>query len=135
MHQKGGILMIKAFFPPLGLLAALLILVFQNGAFIRVETDRWQTQLQQAADLAKNENWSGAAATLTESHQDWSSRQFYLHIVMEHDAIDDADAMYQRAIAFAKERESSEFQAELSDLSDQLRLLAEMEQFSLKNIL
>ena len=43
--------------------------------------------------------------------------------------------MYRRAMAFAAARESSELRAELADLRDQLRLLAEMERFSIKNVL
>ena len=49
--------------------------------------------------------------------------------------MDDAEAMYRRAKAFAGAREPSEFQAELADLMDQLRLLAEMETGSIRNIL
>ena len=49
--------------------------------------------------------------------------------------MDDAEAMYRRAMAFADTRELSEFRAELSDLRDQLRLLAEMERLNLKNVL
>ena len=127
--------MIKAFLPPLALLTVILALALGNGSLMQSETDRWQTQLQQAADLAQSEDWSGAADALAASYQDWSAKQFYLHIVAEHDAVDDADAMYQRAIAFAREQEPSEFRAELADLSAQLRLLAETERFSLQNIL
>ena len=56
-------------------------------------------------------------------------------LVTEHDAVDDAEAMYRRAMAFAATRETTEFRAELADLRDQLRLLAEMERFNVKNIL
>ena len=49
--------------------------------------------------------------------------------------MDDAEAMYQRAQAFAAVREAAEFQAELTDLRDQLRLLSEMEACSIRNIL
>lgn len=49
--------------------------------------------------------------------------------------MDDAEAMYRRAMAFAATRELTEFRAELADLRDQLRLLAEMERFSVKNVL
>ena len=98
-------------------------------------TDRWRAQLAQAEALAQAEDFSGAAALLADSYRDWSRHQTYLHIVTEHDAVDDAEAMYRRAMAFAEEQESSEFRAELADLQDQLRLLAEMERFSLKNVL
>ena len=40
-----------------------------------------------------------------------------------------------RQYRFAAARELSEFQAELAGLREQLRLLAEMEQFSIRNIL
>ena len=52
-----------------------------------------------------------------------------------HDAVNSAEAMYLRAMAFAKSEEDSEFRAELADLRAQLRLLAEMEKFSLSNVL
>ena len=49
--------------------------------------------------------------------------------------MDAAEAMYHRALAFAQSEEDSELRAELADLRDQLRLLAEMEEFSVKNVL
>ena len=52
-----------------------------------------------------------------------------------HDAVDDAEAMYRRAIAFGETEELSEFHAELSDLRDQLRLIAEMEALNIRNVL
>ena len=81
------------------------------------------------------ENWQDAADVLSESYTDWSGGQVYLHIVSEHDAVDDAEAMYRRAMAFAQEQESSEFRANTAELLTQLRLLDEMEEISIKNIL
>ena len=81
------------------------------------------------------ERWQAAEAALTDSYSDWSRSQTYLHIVTEHDAVDDAEAMYRRSQAFAAAREPSELQAELSDLRDQMRLLSEMEKCSVRNIL
>ena len=43
--------------------------------------------------------------------------------------------MYRRAMAFAATEEITEFRAEAADLTDQLRLLAEMERLSIRNIL
>ena len=43
--------------------------------------------------------------------------------------------MYHRARAFVLTKEDSEFRAEAADLRTQLALLAEMEQFDLKNVL
>ena len=121
--------------PPLAVLVVILAFALWNSAAITGCTKRWRGQLQHTEELAASENWQAAVDALSKSYADWSGSQVYLHIVSEHDAVDDAEAMYRRAMAFALEQESSEFRAELADLQDQLRLLAEMERFSLKNVL
>lgn len=125
----------KASLPPAALLAVMLAFCIGNSAVASKEVSRWQSQLHTAAAYATEEDWAAASAVLEESYTDWSARQTWLHIVSRHDAVDDAEAMYRRAIAFAAEEESSEFRAETADLISQLGLLAEMERFSLKNIL
>ena len=122
-------------FPPFLLLAVLLGLSLLNSFTMTNLTVRWQEQLWQADAFAQSENWTDATAAVAESYQDWSRRQAYLHIVTEHDVVDDAEAMYQRALAFAATREPSEFRAELADLRSQLHLLSETERLSLKNVL
>ena len=125
----------RAYLPPVAVLLSILAFTLWNSANMTAQTDRWRQQLRQAEALAQSESWPEALDALAASYTDWSSHQTYLHIVSQHDAVDDAEAMYRRAQAFAATREVSEFRAELSDLQDQLRLLAEMEQFSIKNIL
>ena len=120
---------------PLAVLTAILAFCLWNSAAMTGHTDRWRAQLAQAEALAQAEDFSGAAALLADSYRDWSRHQTYLHIVTEHDAVDDAEAMYRRCAAFAAAEEPSELRAELADLDDQLRLLAEMERFSIKNVL
>ena len=125
----------KNFLPPIAVLAAILAFSLWNSRAMTASTDRWRSQLQQANVLMQAENWPDTVAALTKSYEDWSQHQTWLHIVSEHDAVDDAEVMYRRAMAFAAARESSELRAELADLRDQLRLLAEMERFSIKNVL
>ena len=120
---------------PPALLAVILAFSLWNSACMTLQTDRWREQLRQADALAQAEDWPEAVNALTASYEDWSDHQTYLHIVTEHDAVDDAEAMYRRAAAFAAAQEPSELRAELADLNDQLRLLAEMERFSIKNVL
>lgn len=126
---------ILLYLPSVAVLAAILAFSLWNAVHMSGETSRWRSQLDQADALVQENRWEDAQAKLAESYEDWSSRQTYLHIVSEHDAVDDAEAMYRRAMAFADTRELSEFRAELSDLRDQLRLLAEMERLNLKNVL
>ena len=126
---------LRPYLPPLAVLAILLGFSLLNSVYICGEVSRWQVQLRQADALAQSNRWEDASSTLADSYRDWQTRQTYLHIVSEHDAINDAEAMYRRAAAFAAVKEDSEFRAELADLIDQLRLLSEMEQCSIKNVL
>ena len=84
---------------------------------------------------AQREDWSGASSALSRSYDGWAARQTYLHIVAEHDAVDSADALYRRCAAFIAAQDGAELSSELAGLSHQLGLLAEMERFSIKNIL
>ena len=106
-----------------------------NIRHMEEETNRWREQLQTADRLALCGEWAEALDALWESYDDWSHSQTYLHIVSHHDAVDDAEAMYRRAIAFGETEGLSEFHAELSDLRDQLRLIAEMEALNIRNVL
>lgn len=125
----------KGIFLPIILLVGILAFSLWNSAVISQNTDRWLTQLQQADTLAQAKNWDTAMDALSESYEDWSHHKPWLHIVVKHDIVNGTEAMYHRAMAFAAETEPSEFRAELADLQDQLRLLAETEQFNLENIL
>lgn len=125
----------KSLAVPLAVLGVILAFALWNSRCVTAETDRWREQLRQAELLAQAGEWERAAAALSDSYGDWAARQTYLHIVAEHDAIDGAESMYRRAMAFAATEELSEFRAELADLRDQLRLLAEMEKFSIGNVL
>ena len=98
-------------------------------------TQRWQGQLAQVDALATDGAWEEAYQALEESYGDWSSSQAYLHIVSHHDVLDEAEAMYRRAAVFIRLQEESSLLGELSDLRHQLRLLSEMEQLSIKNVL
>ena len=125
----------RTLLPPLLVLAALLAVSLWNIHHMDAETDRWRAQLQAADQLALSGDWAETLDALWESYDDWSRSQTYLHIVSHHDAVDDAEAMYRRAIAFAETEEVTEFHAELSDLRDQLRLIAEMEALNIRNVL
>lgn len=125
----------KGLLLPAALLAAILAFCLWNSAAMAAHTGRWRARLEEADRLVRLEDWAGAAAAIRSGYADWTSRQTYLHCVTGHDAVDDAEAMYHRCLAFAEREEDSELRAELADLRDQLRLLAEMEEFSLRNVL
>ena len=125
----------KGILPPMALLAGLLAFSLWNSSQITRDTARWRAQLQQADTLSQAGNWPEAVSTLSNSYADWNNRQTYLHVVTQHSGVDETEAMYHRCLAFAQTQELSEFRAEVAGLREQLRRLAEMEQFSVRNIL
>jgi len=117
------------------ILAALLAFCLWNSAAVASRTARWRAELEEADRFAQEEGWEDAAAVIRDSYAGWTSCQTWLHCVAAHDTVDDAEAMYQRAAAFAESGEGSELRAELADLRDQLQLLAKKEELSIRNIL
>lgn len=124
----------RGFLAPAAVLAAVLAFCLWNGAAMASRTARWQAPLEEADRLARAGDWEGAAAAIAESYGGWSGRQTWLHCVTGHEAVDSAEAMYRRALAFAGAEEESELRAELADLLEQLRRLAEMEELSMRNV-
>ena len=124
----------KHWLPSAAILVFLLAFCLWDATHMQHETSRWCQQLQQADELALQGNWTEALQILDSSHRDWLSCQSYVHSVSPRDVVDDAEAMYHRAMAFAKTEEISEFRAELSDLQDQMRVLADLESFSYRSI-
>ena len=80
-------------------------------------------------------DWDAAGDLLAASYEDWQSRQLFLHIVVQHEVVEDAEAMYRRAKAFLDGRETEEYRAELADLIHQLLALQEQEELSWGNVL
>ena len=115
-------------------LAAILLFSLVNGLAVNHLTDTWIDQIEYAADLASRDQWAQAESQMKKSHRDWTSRQQYLHIVLKHDAINEVQTVYHRAIAFCAQEESADFYAEVSALSALLTILAETEEFSLNNL-
>jgi hypothetical protein len=124
----------KHWLPPTAILVLILIFCLWDGIHMRHETDRWCRQLQQAEELAVSGDWRLALQELEHSHLDWQAHQIYVHSVSPRDTVDDTEAMYHRAKAFAKTKEITEFRAELSDLRDQMRVLSDLESFSYHSI-
>ena len=120
---------------PIGALVLTLAFSVYVSVKTTAETELLQAQLEAADAYAVSGEIEQTTAALLESYDCWNGMQTYLHIVSRHDVIDDAEAMYRRALAFAAAQAMPELRAEIADLTDQLRLLVETEQCSIKNIL
>ena len=125
----------KAFAVPCLILAALLAFSLWNGQVITDFTRQCSDTLTLADQQAGEAQWDAAEESLSQSYDCWSSRQTFLHVMVHHDEIGEAEALYRRARVYLQAQDLSSFRAELTALRSQLRILAEMEQPSIKNVL
>ncbi len=121
--------------PSLLILAVLLLFCLWTGRRVGTDTERWRTPLIQSSEAALLGDWDAAGDLLAASYDDWRSRQFFLHVTVQHEVVEDAEAMYRRARAFLDGQETEEYRAELADLIHQLLALAEQEALSWENVL
>lgn len=126
----------RAYGISVGILAAILVFSLWNSSYMTASTVRWREPAAAGGRPSPSQRpgprpWIRWQAAMTTGRK----AKTYLHIVARHDTVDDAEAMYRRALAFAATRELTEFRAEISDLRDQLRLLAETERLDIKNVL
>lgn len=77
----------------------------------------------------------GRAKRLGAVYASWDARQTYFHIMVEHAELDAAEALFAVSHSFAESEDGAEFRANTAELLTQLRLLNEMEEISIKNIL
>jgi thioredoxin-like negative regulator of GroEL len=125
----------KTWLIPAVLLTVVLGLSLLNSVYLSNQCDAWTSQLQKAEQAAAAEDWAAAAEHLDEFRASWDKRQTYLHILIVHEELDNAQSLLERCSVLAQEADSVEFRGGIAELISQLRLLNEMEKLSIKNVL
>ena len=125
----------KAFSIPAALLALILGFSLWTGRYVELRTGHWTALLEQTDEAARREDWPAARDRLDRTYQDWQSSQPFLHTILEHDELDEAETLFRGAIAVCEERDDADFHLLLAQLASQLRLLAETQSISIQNIL
>ena len=125
----------KSALPPAAVLAALLALCLWNGHLLTQRCEDWTVQLHVIDDLAEADGWDAAQTQLQQLYGDWQQAQMWLHITMEHDALNEAEGLFRRTLVLAEEADSVEFRAHIAELGSALQLLCEMEQLRTENVL
>lgn len=125
----------KPFFLASSLLALALVFCLWNSEAVSEKTRRLETLVSSAEIRAGNGDWAGAGGDVSSAYDYWLGQQTYFHIVMEHDALDSAESLFCRLLATGDAQDEAEFCADASELASQLRLLRELEEISIKNIL
>ena len=120
---------------PCLLLVGILSLCLFNSARLTRRCSDWDRQLESIDTRCTAEDWSAVRLQLDALYGQWQSAQGWLHIILDHDQLNTAQALFRRAQALALEEDRVEFRAHVADLRSQLMLLAEMEQPRAENIL
>lgn len=125
----------KAFYIPAAVLAAILAFSLWTGYYVQQSTGEWTALLDESCRAAKAENWTEAAERLDEAYGGWNRCQDFFHIIMDHAELDEVEALFAGALAVCQEQDEPDFHTLVAQLSSGLKMLAETQQFSLRNVL
>ncbi|MDE7219768.1 MAG: DUF4363 family protein [Oscillospiraceae bacterium] len=125
----------KALYIPIGLLAVILGFSLWTGQYVAQRTSQWTALLEEVDRLARQEDWGQAEERLKEAYACWDASQTFFHTIMNHDELDQAEELFAGAFAVCREADSADFHMFLFQLQSQLRLLAETQSLSVKNVL
>lgn len=113
-------------------LLAVLAFVLWNAAWVTDRCEEWTAALDEAeAALTQGGTGQQQLDALTAL---WQEPQGYLHIVISHEELDEAEALLAQAEAMAAQGDSQSLYPVLAELRGQFRLIAETQRISAKNI-
>ncbi len=118
----------------LSLMVLLVVLAFVlwNAAWVTDRCGEWTAALDKA-EAALAQGGTGSAQ-LDALNALWQEPQGYLHIVISHEELDEAEALLAQAEAMAAQGDSQSLYPVLAELRGQFRLIAETQRISAKNI-
>ncbi len=118
----------------LSLMVLLVVLAFVlwNAAWVTDRCGEWTAALDEA-EAALAQGGSGQQQ-LDALNALWQEPQGYLHIVISHEELDEAEALLAQAEAMAAQGDSRSLYPVLAELRGQFRLIAETQRVSAKNI-
>ena len=120
---------------PVFVLAAVLAYILCNAAWVTGESQRWLEAAAQVSDAALQGSAEDAGEALDALDALWQRPQGYLHIVISHTELDEAEALLAQARAAVRQGDMQALYPIMAELRSQFELVAETQQVSLKNIL
>lgn len=125
----------RFFWIPFSILLGVFSATLVNAAVTDRLVGGWCAALDEIQRTAQAEDWPGARSTLSAVHRSWDEHATYFHIILQHDELNEAEALLAQADSFALAQDEAEFRACLAGLIAQLRVLSEMQEISIPNIL
>lgn len=125
----------KSFRIPIFLLLVTFLLSLYGGSSIRHYAQAWQAQLSLAESAVKRADWGQAQDILADLNDQWQEQQNRLHMLAEHQELDEVATLLRRCSAFATLEDDAELPADMAELAARLDILGENQRLSLRNIL
>lgn len=125
----------RFFYIPAALLLGLLAASLVNAAAAERCVAQWCGALETIELAAQSADWDDALAQLDDLRESWDARAAYFHIILQHDALNDAEALLARAKNAVLMRDEGALRDCLAELSARLHVLSETQEISLQNIL
>ena len=125
----------RFFWIPFLLLLALFSATLVNACAADRIVESWCVSLDDLQRSAQAEDWSAVRDSLAALHESWDKRSVYFHIVLQHDVLNEVEALLAKADIFAAEQDEEELRACIAELRSQLLVLSEIQEISIKNIL
>ncbi|MBR3704987.1 MAG: DUF4363 family protein [Oscillospiraceae bacterium] len=125
----------KAFYIPITLLTIILSCSVAASSYTRQCTADWIAKLEQCEDFLHEEQWERAQDRLLAAQKGWLQHATALHMILEHEDLEEAERLFSGAFAACREHDSTELRILLHQLITQLDFLAETQKANLKNIL
>ena len=125
----------KAFYIPIALLSIILFTSVAAGSYTHQCTAQGITLLEQCEDYLHEEQWERTQERLLAAQEGWERHAAILHMILEHEDLEEAERLFSGAFAACREYDSTELRILLHQLRTQLDFLAETQKANLKNIL
>lgn len=108
---------------------------FQTAHWTKGLTTNYISLLDQAQELTEQGDWAQAAQITDQVYAHWKNQSFSLYVLLRHSDLDKILLCFQSVSQYLENEDKEPYLANNAQLIAQLNLLAEMEQFSLENIL
>ena len=125
----------RAIYVPSVLLVFLLVVSIWVNSSVQRDTGQWVYEVDSVIELLPDEAWTAVEERLISLYEKWDQRNAVLHMIMEHQDLDEAEKLFAGAFAACREQDSVELHILLEQLRTQILFLAETQQANAKNIL
>lgn len=118
-----------------GLLLTLSSVALAGSRYLDHFASQMNLLLEQAEAQAEAGNWEQASELTEQALDIWDRHGSFLYTVLRHTDIDQVDTGFQEVLEFLQCQEDGEYSAANARLIAQVRLIAEMEQLTLRNLM